>query len=118
VAPEPTSPDPGDGGGQDPAAVPAEVDQRLKKLETGVETILGLLAGKKDGAAPAAPDAPSGVADEIARALDERDRKEAAARRESEDQAWRSGVDQKLSGLGEQTPDPPVRRVESFMKWR
>lgn len=115
---------------QDPPAGPTET-QRLDALEAEqkkqggtLDTILGILQGKKTGTPPApGPDPGTGggqtsIADEIARQLDERDARDKAAKNDKDQADWRAGVDAKLAGMTESAPEAPVRRIEQRMGWR
>ena len=98
----------------------AELAERQDKLDGKLDQILAVL-GKHD--APKEPAAgqkepPTSVAEEIRAQLDERDRKAAADKAAADADAWRKGVDEKLAGMGEQAPEPPVRRIEKLMGWR
>lgn len=115
-------------GGQAGPTV-AEVADRQDKLEGKVDRILGLLEHGKDQAHTAAAehqraklDAPSDVADEVRRQLEERDQAQQAAaaadQAKTTEQTWRQGVDTKLAELTEKTPEAPVRRVERLLGWR
>lgn len=97
----------------------AELAARQDAVEGKLDQILAVL-GKHDppkaGAEPKEP--PTSVAEEIRAQLDERDRKAAADKTAADADAWRKGVDEKLAGMGEQAPEPPVRRIEKIMGWR
>jgi hypothetical protein len=99
-----------------------EQDQRIGRIEQAVDKILGAL-GKGEGQAQKQAeqheerklDAPSGIADEISRQLDERDQRDKAAKADAEHAEWRTGVDKSLADLREQPPEPPQRGIERIM---
>jgi hypothetical protein len=103
----------------------AELAARQDKLDGKLDQILNIL-GTKEGAAQQTAqrgretelDAPTTVAEEIRRQIEERDRAAAADKSASETAEWRKGVDAKLAGMAEQAPEPPVRRIEKLMGWR
>lgn len=99
----------------------AELAERQDKLDGKLDQILAVL-GKQPatGKEPAADakEPPTSVAEEIRAQLDERDRKAAADKNAADADAWRKGVDEKLAGMAEQSPEPPVRRIEKIMGWR
>lgn len=107
----------------------AEVAKRQDNLEGKVDRILGLLEGGEHKAHDAAAaheraklDAPSDVAGEVRKQLDERDKAQqqtaAADQAAAADKEWRTGVDTALAELREKPPEAPVRRVERFAGWR
>jgi hypothetical protein len=103
----------------------AELAARQDKTETTLQTILGLLKGKESAAQGTAQDArtaeldaPTDIAEQIQSQLDERDRKAQADAAGTDLANWRKEVDGKLTGMTEQQPETPVRRVERFMGWR
>jgi hypothetical protein len=103
-----------DGGGQDQG-----LTARVDGLEKKIDDVLEAIRGRKDPpAGPGPADQPGSVADEIARALDERDAREKATRDKADGESRIKGLEDKIAGLAEQPPEPPVRKVESFMKWR
>jgi hypothetical protein len=93
----------------------AELAARQDSLEGKLDQILGII-GKGEGAAQGAAqeheekklDAPTSVADEIRRQLEDRDRAKA-------EDDWKQGVTQKLETLPEQKPETPVRKIERVM---
>jgi hypothetical protein len=103
----------------------AELAARQDSLEGKLDQILGILGkdeskaqGKAQEHEEAKLDAPTSVADEIRRQLEDRDAKERAAKDAAAHEEWRAGVDQKLGGLAEQKPEPPQRKIEKVMGWR
>jgi len=128
---------PSQGQGTDPEASRIRsLDDRFGAIEaeqqrqgTLLERIAGQLGGAEQRAHGAAQrheerklDAPTDVADEVRRQLEERDRAERARADQDQaaqsDQAWRAGVDTKLAELTEKPPEAPVRRVEKLLGWR
>lgn len=110
---------------EDTAPSTAELDAKVTGLESKVDLILDKLSGKTDQAHDAAQqhtedrlDRPSSIAQEIRdqlaaqRAADEK----AAAEKGQADRL--AAVEQKITGLAEQAPEPIVRKVENFMGWR
>lgn len=107
-------PAPPAGGGQDQG-----LTARVDGLEQKLDAVLEALGKRKDPpAGPGPADQPGSVADEIARALDERDARDRASREKADGESRIKGLEEKIAGLAEQPPEPPVRKVESFMKWR
>lgn len=107
----------------------AQLASRQDRLEGKVDQVIGLLQHGKDQAHTAAAqheqaklNAPSDVADEVRRQLEERDQAQqasaAADQAKTAEQSWRQGVDTKLAELTEKPPEAPVRRVERFLGWR
>lgn len=98
----------------------AELAQRQDALDGKLDQILSVLGKQPAAKEPATEEKnpPTSVAEEIRAQLDERDRKAAADKTAADADAWRKGVDEKLAGMGEKAPEPPVRRVEKFMGWR
>ena len=99
----------------------AELAARQDTLDGKLDQILAVL--RKQPATAKEPagqekDPPTSVAEEIRAQLDERDRKAAADKAAADGDAWRKGVDEKLAGMAEQAPEPPVRRIEKIMGWR
>lgn len=114
-----------DAGDDEAAPSNAELAGRVDGLESKLDLILGKLGGTEHQAHAAAQqhtedrlDRPTNIADEIRQQLEERDRAAAASAKDQADQDWRAGVDEKLSGMTEQTPEAPLRRVEKLMGWR
>jgi hypothetical protein len=93
----------------------AELAERIDRQQSTLDSILAAL-GKGEGDAQGAAqdheekklDAPTSVADEIRRQLEDRDRAKA-------DDDWKQGVTQKLETLPEQKPETPVRKIERVM---
>ena len=93
----------------------AELAARQDSLEGKVDQILGII-GKGEGEAQQAAqeheekklDAPTSVAEEIRRQLEDRDRAKS-------EQDWKAGVEQKLATVPEQKPETPVRKIERVM---
>jgi hypothetical protein len=114
----PPAPAPDGAAAPDPTL--AQHEERLGKIEQGIDSILAALGRKPAGTADTdhAADPPVSVADEIARALDKRDAKEKAARDRTAGEDRIKGIEDKIAGLAEKPPEAPVRKVESFMKWR
>jgi hypothetical protein len=103
-----------DSGGQAPG-----LTARVDGLEQKIDAVLEALGKRKDPpAGPGPADQPGSVADEIARALDDRDARDKATREKADGESRIKGLEDKIAGLAEQPPEPPVRKVESFMKWR
>ena len=109
----------------DAAPSNAELDAKVTALDSKIDTILAKLGGARDQAHGAAQrhtedrlDRPSNIADEIRAQLDAQRAKDEAAARGQADADWRKGVDEKLSGMAEQAPEAPLRRVERMMGWR
>ena len=98
----------------------AELAARQDAVEGKLDQILAVLGKQPAAKEPAAgaKEPPTSVAEEIRAQLDERDRKQAADKSAADADAWRKGVDEKLAGMGEQAPEPPVRRIEKLMGWR
>ena len=98
----------------------AELAARQDALDGKLDQILSVLGKQPDAKEPAADakEPPTTVAEEIRAQLDERDRKKAAEQSAADADAWRKGVDEKLAGMAEQAPEPPVRRIEKLMGWR
>ena len=97
-----------------PAA--AELDARVSRLETAIEVIRAAVTGvHKDSAAAVEGrlDAPGSVAEEVQRELARRDE---AAKQEEKDRLL-GKLDETVKGLTEKAPQPPPRKVESFMGW-
>jgi hypothetical protein len=93
----------------------AELAARQDTLDGKLDQILGILGKGESQAQGAAQDreeakldAPTSVADEIRRQLEDRDRAKA-------DQDWKAGVDEKLATVPEQKPETPVRKIERVM---
>ena len=103
----------GDAG--DAAPSNAELAARVDGLAAKIDTILDKLGGGGGEGAAAEPKQPASVADEIRQQLDERKRADDAKAAAEGDAAWRKNVDDRLAGMTEKTPDPPVRRVEQVM---
>ena len=96
----------------------SELASRVDGIESKLDTILAKLGGAEGQAHAVAQehteerlDRSSTVADDIAKALEERDRNQ----KESD---WKTGVDTTLAQLTEKVPEPPVRKVEKIMGWR
>jgi hypothetical protein len=93
----------------------AELAARQDSLEGKLDQILSII-GKGEGEAHDAAqeheekklDAPTSVADEIRRQLEDRDRAKS-------EQDWKAGVEQKLATVSEQKPETPVRKIERVM---
>jgi hypothetical protein len=103
----------------------SDIQQRQDTLDGKLDKILSMLGGGEKKAHQSSEtymqeryDQSTSVADELARQLDERDRKEAARKQSADLEEWRKGVDTKLSGMGEQAPESPVRKIERVMGWR
>lgn len=103
----------------------AELAARVDGLDSKLSLILDKLGGAEGKAHDAAQqrtedrlDRPSTVAEEIRAQLAERDRQKAAADHDKADADWRAGVDARLEGMAEKTPEAPVRKVENWMGWR
>ena len=98
----------------------AELAARQDAVEGKLDQILSVLGKQPAAKEPAGQekDPPQSVAEEIRAQLDERDRKAAADKTAADADAWRKGVDEKLAGMGEKQPEPPVRRIEKIMGWR
>lgn len=105
----------------DPAPEPpADLDQRVSRIETAVDRLMSVITGSGDE-----PDPPAGpaagapnIAHEIRAQLDERDRK---AREDAEKKGVADELGQvkaKLAELAEKAPEPMPRRVEKIMGWR
>jgi len=100
----------------------AELAARQDTVEGKLDKILEVL-GKGEGKAQGAAaehertqlNEPTSVADEIRRQLEERDAADQAKKKDETDQEWRNGVDAKLGGLTEKTPEPPRRKIEKIM---
>ena len=111
------------------AAPSGDLDDRVGKLETGqhsiaekVDQILGILGKDKGKAHDAAEqhteeklDRPSNVADEIRQQLEERDRADAARRKDEEAQGTLASLKAQVAALTEQPPVPAPRRIEKIM---
>ena len=114
-----------DEGTETSAPSNAELAGRVDGLESKLDMILDKLGGKKDQAHDAAQqhteerlDRPSSVAEEIRQQLSEQRAKEEADAKQNADAEWRKGVDERLTGMAEKTPEAPLRRVEKIMGWR
>lgn len=115
--PEPSAP------GEGPTL--AELAARQEATDDKLDRILTILGkgergaqGKAQDARTAELDAPTNIAEEIRAQFDERDRRERASKEAGDLASWRQGVDSALTGLKEQQPEPPARRVEKVMGWR
>lgn len=102
-----------------------ELAGRVDALDSKLDTILDKLGGAKDQAHADAQqhtedrlDRPSNIADEIRQQLAERDRQQQATAAQQADTEWRKGVDERLAGMTEKTPEAPVRWIENKMGWR
>lgn len=100
----------------------AELAGRVDALDSKLDSILDVLKGTEGKAHAAAQqhtedrlDAPTSVADEIRRQLEERDRKAASDAAAADQEAWKAGVTKTLGDLTEQKPEPPQRAVEKLM---
>ena len=100
----------------------AELDGRITALDSKLDKVLDVLGQSESRAHERAHDhindklnRPTTIADEIRRQLEEQ--RAADKMRSDADNAadWRKGVNETLAGLTEQTPEPPVRKVERFM---
>jgi hypothetical protein len=103
----------------------AELAERQERTEGKLDQILAVL-GKTEGNAQGAAaeheadklDAPTSVADEIRRQLEDRDKAEQAKKAAQEGDSWRKNVDTRLSELAEKKPETPARKIENLMGWR
>ena len=102
-----------------------EQDQRIGRLEQGIEKILDVL-GKGEGKAHEHAeqhtedrlDRPSTIAEQIREQLAEAKAREAADA-EKRGQAERlAAVEQKVTDMAEKTPEAPQRRIEKILGWR
>jgi hypothetical protein len=102
-----------------------ELSGRIDAVESKLDLILDKLGGKKDEAHAAAEqhteerlDRPSTIAEEIRAQLAKRDA-EAAKAASERDQADRlAAIEARVTGMTEQVPEAPQRRVEKLMGWR
>jgi hypothetical protein len=100
----------------------AELAERIDRQQSTLDSILAALGKNETKAQGAAQereedklDAPTTVAEEIRRQLEDRDAKERAAKDAAAHEEWKAGVDQRLGGLAEQKPEPPRRKIERVM---
>lgn len=105
-------------GQQDTAPTNAELDAKVKALDGKLDTILDKLGAGSGAPELKEPGQPASVADEIRRQLDDQRKADEAKAAAEGDAAWRKGVDDRLAGMAEAAPEPPVRRVEKLMGWR
>ena len=103
----------------------AELAERQERTEGKLDQILEVLGRKKDDVHGQAADheadkldAPTSVADEIRRQLEDRDKAEQAKKAAEEGDSWRKNVDTRLSELAEKKPETPARKIENLMGWR
>lgn len=109
-----------EGGKEEAAPSNAELAGRVDALDSKLDTILDKLGGGtgREGASGEPKGQPASVADEIRRQLDDQRKADEAKAAAEGDAAWRKGVDDRLAGMAEAAPEPPVRRVEKLMGWR
>ena len=102
-----------------------EQDERIGRLEAGIDKILDVL-GKGEGKAHEQAqqhtedrlDRPSTIAEQIREQLAEAKAREAADA-EKRGQAERlAAVEQKVTDMAEKTPEAPQRRIEKILGWR
>lgn len=97
----------------------AELAARVDGIDSKLDTVLAAITGKKDGdpkpPTPGQPEQPTGIADEIRRQLEERDRKTASDKAAADAEEWKAGVTKTLGDLTEQKPEPPQRGIEKLM---
>lgn len=104
--------------GQQGAAGAAPGGDRLDRLEAKVDSLIGSLHQGSQTAVQARLDAPGATADEVRRQIEERDRQRAAEQAEQAKDGRLQALEDKVTGMAEQAPEPPLRRVEKFMGWR
>jgi uncharacterized protein YukE len=103
----------------------AELDAKVTALDGKIDKIIDMFSGKEGQARAAAQqrtedrlDRPATVAEEIRQQLADAKAAEAAdaEKRGSADRL--AALEAKVTGMTEQTPEAPVRRVEKFLGWR
>lgn len=106
------------------AEIRAEQTRQAGVLE-GIQQTLAKLGGAEKGAQQTAQtgraaelEAPTNVAEELRRQLDERDAKRAAADAGKAQSDKIAELEKTVARLTETPPDTPVRRVEKVMGWR
>ncbi len=92
---------------------PAELDAKIGRVETAVQTILTALHGKSQEGVQAKLDAPGSVAEEVQRELARRD----AQKQKDEHDAEFTGLKETVAKLTEQKPVDPPRKIEQLMGW-
>lgn len=99
-----------------PAGTAGGVEGRVGALEGKVDQILGLLQrGTGQGPAPAAaPAGPVSIAEEVRSQIDEARQREAAQQEGSALAARIGALEEKITGMAEQTPVTPPRRIEKM----
>ena len=102
-----------------------EQDERIGRLEAGIDKILDVL-GKGEGKAHEQAqqhtedrlDRPSTIAEQIREQLAEAKARETADA-EKRGQAERlAAVEQRVTDMAEKTPEAPQRRIEKILGWR
>lgn len=123
MPPDPPTPPAPSPPGEGPTL--AELAARQDTLDGKLDQILTALGkgergaqGKAQEARTAELDAPTNIAEEIRAQFAERDRRESASKSATELAEWRKSVDSALTGMREQQPEPPARRIEKVMGWR
>ena len=103
----------------------AELDAKVTALDGKIDKIIDMFSGKEGQARAAAQqhtedrlDRPTTVAEEIRQQLADAKAAEAAdaEKRGSADRL--AALEAKVTGMTEQTPEAPVRRVEKLWGWR
>jgi hypothetical protein len=103
----------------------AELSGRIDGIESKLDLLIDKLGGKKDEAHDAAQqhteerlDRPSTIAEEIRAQLAKRDADAAKAASEQSHADRLAAVEATVTGMTEQVPEAPQRRVEKLMGWR
>ena len=102
-----------------------EQDQRIGRLEQGIEKILDVL-GKGEGKAHEHAeqhtedrlDRPSTIAEQIREQLAEAKAREAADAEKRGHAERLAAVEQRVTDMAEKTPEAPQRRIEKILGWR
>jgi hypothetical protein len=106
------------GSGPQGAAQPPSGGDRIDRVESKLDNLITALHSGSQTVVQDRLDGPGATADEVARQLRERDRERDAQTAEDARNGRIKSLEDRLAGMAEQPPEPPLRRVERFMGWR
>jgi hypothetical protein len=103
----------------------SELDARIDGINAKLDVLIDKLGTRKDAAHAAAEehtedrlDRPSNIAEQIRAQLEHQRAADADAAKKLDGAERLAALEERVSGMTEQVPEPPQRRIEKRMGWR